>query len=157
GREVFNPFDRVELLSGESQRAAAFARLELQRQNAHSDEVAAVDAFIAFGDHGADTQKRGAFGGPIPGGAGAVLFAGQDDQGNFFPAVADGGVKNGGRFAARQMARVAALGAGGELIAQADIGEGPAHHYFIVSAPRAVRVEIFSRDSVLGEIDSRGT
>ncbi len=56
---------------------------ELQRKNAHADEVGAVDALIAFGDNTADSEKLGAFCGPIARGAGAVFFACKNHQRNF--------------------------------------------------------------------------
>ena len=35
-------------------------------QYAHADQVGAVDAFKAAGQHGAHTQQAGALGGPVP-------------------------------------------------------------------------------------------
>ncbi len=53
---------------------------ELQRQHAHADQVAAVNPFVAGGDHGAYAQQEGAFGGPVAAAAGAIFGAGQNDQ-----------------------------------------------------------------------------
>ena len=59
----------------------------------------------------------------------------------------------------------AALGSRRHLVAQADIGEGPAHHHFMIAAPRAVGIEIArlhaqrhqvcARGAVLGDIAGR--
>ena len=46
----------------------------------------------------------------------------------------------------------AAFGSGSEFIAQADVGEGPAHHDFVVAAAAAVAVEVGGGDAVSGEI-----
>ena len=45
--------------------AALSPSLELQRQHAHADQVAAVDALEALGDHGLDAQQQRALGGPV--------------------------------------------------------------------------------------------
>jgi hypothetical protein len=55
-----------------------------------------------------------------------------------------------------QQARDAAFGAGRELVAQAHVGEGAAHHDFVVAAARAVAVEVGGLDAVLGEVFSGG-
>ena len=55
-------------------------RPELERQDAHADEVRAVDPLVALGDHRADAQEPGPLGRPVARRARAVLLAGQDDQ-----------------------------------------------------------------------------
>src|SRR5581483_7123000 len=52
--------------------------LQGQRENAHADEVGAVDALEALGHHGPDAEKSGALGRPVARGAGAVFLAGED-------------------------------------------------------------------------------
>ena len=59
-------------------------------------------------------------------------------------------------FAFGKEARDAALGAGRELVAQAHVGEGAAHHDFVIAAARAVGVEVGRLDAVLGEVFSGG-
>src|SRR5881394_3358564 len=46
--------------------------LELQREDAHADEVRAVDALETLRNHGADAEELRALGGPVAGRAGAV-------------------------------------------------------------------------------------
>ena len=53
----------------------------LEREDAHHQQVRAVDPLVALGDHGADAEERRALRGPVAGGAGAVLLAGEDDSG----------------------------------------------------------------------------
>src|SRR5690606_29812982 len=57
----------------QSQRRGAFALAELQRQYPHADQIGAVDAFEALGDHRLHPQQVGALGRPVARGAGAVL------------------------------------------------------------------------------------
>src|SRR5262249_1715531 len=49
--------DRVDFLARKPQGGCRFSRQELQGQDAHADEIAAVDALVALGDDGADTQQ----------------------------------------------------------------------------------------------------
>src|SRR5882757_2231702 len=55
-------------------------------------------------------------------------------------------------LAVRQMHREAALDAGHQEILESDIRERPAHHHFMISAPRSVRVEVFWLHTVLDQI-----
>src|SRR4051812_31212943 len=71
--------DDVErLVALEAQALGGFARLELQRHDAHADQVRAVNALVALGDHGTDAEQRGAFRGPVARAARAVLLARKD-------------------------------------------------------------------------------
>ena len=54
------------------------------------------------------------------------------------------------------MERPAAFGAGGELIAQADVGKGAAHHYFMIAAAGAIGVKFVRFHAMRDEIFSGG-
>src|SRR5581483_7158096 len=60
-------------------------------------------------------------------------------------------------FVRRQITRYAAFGAGGELIAEANVRERTANHYFVIATTRAVGVEIVRLDSALDQILARRT
>src|SRR5690606_19735705 len=62
---VFDAGDVVGFFSGDSQSINAIFALELQGQNSHSHEVAAVDALETARDDGLDTQQLGTFGRPV--------------------------------------------------------------------------------------------
>ena len=85
---------------------------ELQRQNAHAHQVRAVDAFVAFRDHGAHSQQARAFGRPVAGGAGAVFFSCEDHQRHSFGDIFFGGVEDRHFRAVGQMAGEAAFEVG---------------------------------------------
>ena len=121
----------------------------LERQHAHADEVGAVDALVALGDHGADAEQQRALGGPVARRAGAVLLADERDERHVLGAVALGGVEDRERLAGRQVRRVAALAAARERVAQADVAERAAHHDLVVAAARAEGVEVARLDAVL--------
>ena len=61
--------DGVELPAGEPQGPGALAFGKLQRQDAHADQIGAVDALVGFGEHRPHSQQGGALGGPVARGA----------------------------------------------------------------------------------------
>ena len=58
----------------------ALSGQELERHDAHADEVAAVDALEALRDHGAHAEQQRALRRPVARRAGAVLLARDHDQ-----------------------------------------------------------------------------
>jgi hypothetical protein len=114
-----------------------------------------VDALEALGDHGLDAQQHGALGRPVARGAGAVFLAAEHDQRRAFGLVAHRRVVD--RHSRRRVVLGhAAFGAGQHLVLDADIGEGAAHHDFVVAAARAVAVEVLLQHLVLAEIFAGG-
>src|SRR5207253_8474032 len=73
--------------ASQAQRLPSLARGELQRQDTHADQVAAVDALVALGDHRADAQQRGALGRPVARAAHPVILASYPDQRHAFGLV----------------------------------------------------------------------
>ena len=120
---------------------------KLQRQHAHADQIRAMNALEAFGDHGAHAQQQRALGGPIARGAGAVFLARDDQQRRAFLLVLHRGVVDEHLLAGGDVRGPAAFGAGGELVAQTNVGERAAHHHFVVAAARAVGIEIGRLDA----------
>ena len=116
--------------------------MELQGQHAHADQVGAVDALEALGDDGPDAEQGGALGGPVTAAPRPVLLAGQHDQGHALVGVAHGRLVDGRLGAVGEVQRDAALGARRQEVAQADVGEGAAHHHLVVAAAGAVGVEV---------------
>src|SRR5690606_35040730 len=110
---------------------------ELERGDAHVHQVAAVDALEALGNHGTDAEQLRALRRPVARRARAVLLAGDDEQWHAVTLVAHRGVVDTRRLARWQELGEAAFGAGRDLVAQADVGKRPAHHHFVVAAPRA--------------------
>lgn len=58
-------FDGEGFVAGEAERFASLAGFEFEGQNAHADEIAAVNSLVAFGNDGADAEKARALGGPV--------------------------------------------------------------------------------------------
>src|ERR687890_1521287 len=80
GFEVCEAGDVVGLLAGETQRLGALAVRELEGQDAHPDQVGAVDALEALGYDGFYPEEERALGCPVTRGAGTVLLAGNHDE-----------------------------------------------------------------------------
>src|SRR5687768_7410843 len=57
--------DVVFLAPGQAERRRVLARLVLQRQHAHADQVRAMNALIALGEYGAHAEQRRALGRPV--------------------------------------------------------------------------------------------
>ena len=72
--------DLEDFFAGQLERFGGLSGAKLQRQNSHADQVRAVNAFVAFGDDGANSQQARAFRRPVARGAGAVFFAGKNDE-----------------------------------------------------------------------------
>ena len=72
-RKVGKAFDAERVVGGQIERLARRAVFELQRQDAHANEVRPVDPLKAFNDDGAHAQKDRTLGRPVARRAGAVL------------------------------------------------------------------------------------
>ena len=110
---------RRRLFAGQAQAGGTFAGPELQRQHAHADQVAAVDALVALGDHRPHAQQPRSLGRPVARRAGAVFLAGQHEQRHAFFLVLHRGVEDRHLLAVGQVPGDAALGAGRQLVLEA--------------------------------------
>ena len=62
---VANARDFENFFAIQLQCLGIFSGEKLQRQNTHAHEIGTVDALVAFGDHGADTEQARTFGRPV--------------------------------------------------------------------------------------------
>ena len=62
---VVDPRDREALASAEPERLPVLARQELERENAHHEQVRAVDALVALRDHRPHAQEVRPFRRPV--------------------------------------------------------------------------------------------
>src|SRR6478609_388700 len=136
--------------AGQPQAGGVLSGRVLQRQDAHADQVVAVDALVAFGDDSLDTQQGGTLGGPVTGRTGAVLLAGQDHQRGAGCLVVLRGVVDVGLRAVSlgEVAGEATLDAIQELVLDADVRERAADHHFVVATAGAVGVEVLALHAV---------
>ena len=58
-------FEIENFEAGKAQRLEIFARREFQRQHAHADQIAAMNALEAFGQHGANAEQQSSFRRPV--------------------------------------------------------------------------------------------
>jgi hypothetical protein len=128
------------------------AGFELQRNNAHADQIAAMNAFEALRDGRLDTEQPRTLGGPVAGRAGAVFFAGDHDQRHPFFFVLHRGIVDRHLLFIGQMHRHAAFGSRRQKILQPDVSESSAHHNFVVPTARAVLIEVFRENIIVNEI-----
>ncbi len=148
--------DAEDLFAREAELFGALAGQELQRKDAHADQVGPVDTLVTFGDGEADTEQARTFGGPVARRSRAVLLAGEDAERRPALGVGDRSVVNGHGNVVGQQTRDAALGAGREPVAQAYVGKGAAHHHLVVAAAGAVAVELDRLHAVLHQVFASG-
>ena len=132
--------------------ARRLAVQELERQDAHHQEVRAVDPLVRLRDHRAHAEQVRPLRRPVARRARAVLLAGEHDRRHAFGAVAARDVEDRAFLAVGEMHRPRSLAALDELVAEADVRERAAHHHLVVAAPRAVRVELAPLDAVLDQV-----
>src|SRR5690606_18647665 len=113
---------------------------ELQRQNAHADEVRAVDALEALGDDRLDAKQARSFRRPVSGRTGAVLLAAKDYERGAVCLVVLRGIVDKGLRGIRlgEVAGVAAFHAVEQLVLQTDIREGSTNHDLVIASTRPV-------------------
>ena len=92
-----------------------------------------MDTLEALGDHRLDAQQVSALGCPVAAGAGTVFLAGDHHQRCARGLVLHGGIVDRHFLARRDIQRVTAFFAAEHFIADTDIGEGAAHHHFMVA------------------------
>src|SRR5436190_2247424 len=151
-QSAFDADDVERLRAVERQRLRARSFVELQRENAHADEVGAVNALEALGDDGADAEEARAFGGPIAGTAGAVFLSCDHDERRLRLHVTHRRVVDRHPFAGRIVHRHAAFDARHHQVLDAHVRERAAGHHLIVAAARAVAVEVFDRHAALDQV-----
>src|SRR6185295_635630 len=110
------------LVAPERERLARRARRKLERQHAHADEIGAVDALEALGDHPAHAEEPRALGSPVARRAGAVLRAADHDEWYTFLAVPLGRGVERHALAAGIVHGAASLDVGRHLIAHPGAG-----------------------------------
>ena len=138
------------------QRRRGVPRLELQRQNTHVHQVAAMDALERLGNHRLHAQQERPLRRPVARGSGSVLLTRDHQQRHPDLPVLFGGVVDRHQLAARLQDRPSAFGSWGNLIPQPGVGKRAAHHHLVVAAPRAVRVEIGRLHAMLDQVLARG-
>ena len=156
GLEAGQPADGYRFLTRQPQTLPGLPLLEHQWEDAHPDQVGAMDALEGLGDDGADAQQARALGRPVAAGAGAVLLAGEHHQRHALRLVAHGGIVDRHGLAGGIVDGVAALLAAHHDVLDADVGEGAAHHDVVVAAARAVRVELGRAHLMLDQVDAGG-
>ena len=151
GLDGLQAADREALAAAQAEQRRVLTGHVLHRQNAHADQVGAVDALEALGDHGAYAQKQRSLGGPVARRAGAVLLAREHDERHALRPVLLSRVEDRDLGAIGEVPRPVTL-ARGKSVAKADVAERPPLHHLVVAPSRAEAVEVESVDAVLDEV-----
>src|SRR5580704_638107 len=142
------PALQAQSLSGDALR-------ELERKDAHPNQVRAVDALEALGDDDFHSEKAGPLGGPVPARTGPIFLSGKDDEWNPIGLVGHASVIDESRFTLfgldllvrrvdllwAKIKRVSAFNARNHQVLDPHVREGAAGHDPVVAAPGAVAIE----------------
>ncbi len=107
--------------------------LELQRQYPHPQKIGTVNPLETLDDDRPYSKQPGSLGGPVAGRAGAVFLARYHHQRGSFIGVFHRRVEDRHFLVVGDVPGYPAFGAGGHLVADANVGECPAHHYLVVA------------------------
>src|SRR5690606_27473481 len=102
-------FKAYHLAAIETERLPTRAGFEDERDDAHADEVGAMDAFERLRNHGLDAKQVRTLRRPIARGAVAVLHAGEHHERHVVRRVALGGIVDEHALARRMMDRISAF------------------------------------------------
>ena len=116
-----------------------------------------MDPLEAFGDDCLDPEQERTLGRPVTGRTGTVLLAGEYDQRHTRSAIRFGRVEDRRLAVVKEAGGPTAFGAGCQLVAQAHIGKGAAHHDLVVAASGSVGIEILRFHAVVLQVAGRGT
>ena len=106
-----------------------------------------MDPLEAFCDHRPHAQQPWPLGRPVARRARTIFLAGNHDERDALGGVANRRLEDGGGLAVGQVHRERPFFVG-QGVSEPDIGEGAAHHDFVVTAPRPIRVELERRHVV---------
>src|ERR671910_587195 len=141
GRDLCETRDVEGLSAGQTQGVGALAFRKLEGEDAHADQVRAVNALEALGDDGLYAEQERALSGPVARGTGPVLLARQHQQRHSFLPIFEARLVDRRLLPVREVDGVAAFLLH-ELVPETYVAEGAAHHHLVVAAPGAVGVEV---------------
>src|SRR5436305_6476557 len=107
-----------------------------------------MNSLIALSDDYSYSQEQRPFRRPVARRARAIFFPGNNYKRHAFRNIFFGRVENWHLRPVRQVLREAAFQARDHLVAQSHVGKCPAHHHFMISAPRSVRIELSRLDAM---------
>ena len=143
--------DVVCLRAIESEGLCICALRELEGQNAHADEVGAVDALVAGCNDRLDTKKTGSLGCPVPTAAGAVFLPGQNDERDFLPGIFLRCIKDAQALSVGLVEGLTTLDTREHEVLDADIGKGATGHDAVIATAAAIAVEVFPLHAMFAE------
>src|SRR5882724_852172 len=105
-------------MAGEAKRFFVLTRLKLERENAHADEIAAVNTLEAFGNCGTNAQEQWSLRSPVTRAARAIFFPGDYQQRSSLLLITDRGIIDCRLFASGEIEGIEAFFAVKQAIAQ---------------------------------------
>src|SRR6266567_8517941 len=137
----------------EIQRRSTDAFFELARQDSHSHKIASMYTLEALCYDGLDPKQHRALRGPVSRASRSIFLAGDNNQGHSFRLILHCGVIDAHSLTIGLMHGDPAFSSRHHQILDAHVGKCAAHHHLIVSAPRAVTVEIRDAHAFLLQVN----
>src|SRR5687768_7487176 len=125
-----------------AQRFGAVGVLELQRQYAHSNEVAAVYALEAPGDDRLDAEQLRSLGSPVAARSRSILFSPEYHCRYAVCKIPHGCIVNAHLLSIRLVQGDTAFAAGYHQVLDTNIRESATHHHIMVAATRPIAIEV---------------
>ncbi len=115
-----------------------------------------MDTFKALRNDGFDSEQPGTLGSPVARTPSAVLLTSNDHERHIFRLVAHRCIVNTHSLAVGMMYRDAPFNTRHHQILDAHVCERATNHHLVITAPRAVAVEVFDINAVLLQIQTSG-
>src|SRR5699024_6009176 len=150
---VLKALDVEGLVAVEAQRLVGLALRELQWNNAHTDEVGAVNTLEGLNDNCLNTKQVGALSSPVTGRTGAVLLTTEDYQRDASFLVVNRRIVDE-RLWCIILGEVKGVATGdiNELVSQTDVSEGTANHDLVVTTTGTQGVVVHALNAVLNQV-----
>ena len=152
GLQIFaKTYDVVGLGAIELEGLGCCSLVELEREDAHADEVGSVDTLVAGGNDCFHAEETCSFGGPITAAAGAVFLTSDDDERGLLRLILARGVVDAHALVIGLVESLTTLHAGKHEVFDAHVGKSAAGHDAVIASAAAIAVEVILGDSVFAE------
>ena len=143
------------LLTGETQGGGGLTLQELERNDAHANQVTTVDPLVTLSNNCSYPEEKRSLGGPVSAGATAIIFPRKDDELRPSLGVLLGSVEHVQLLTGGD---VNCLGRGlpDELVDDSNVAEGSSGHDSVVASPGAEAVELPGIESPAVQVSGRG-
>ena len=129
------------LLTGEAQGGGGLTLQELERNDAHANQVTTVDPLVTLSNNCSYPEEERSLGGPVSAGAAAIILPCQNDEVSFSLGVLLGRIEHV-QYGPRGNVNSLGCGLPNELVDEPNVAEGSPGHHSVVASPGPEAVEL---------------